>query len=105
MFSQSVLDKIRASATEYAFAKNTVIRIKIPLSDQILRLIGYECCERELLQTKRLTEIITEVKENIRYEKANARSNSGLYNSNRHIALQGLYIALQKKRKKLISAL
>lgn len=105
MFSQSVLDKIRTSAIDYATVNNASNKGTTPLSDQLYHLTGYHYNDIELERADILNRTISDVAEHIRCEKDKAKRNSSLYNSNRHICLHDLYNRLQKKRGKPISTL
>ena len=105
MFSQSILDLIKASATDYVSAMNAAKTANMSLSKQISLLIDYNYNDEELEQRDILTRMISETSDEIRCEQRKARRSSSLYNSNRHIALHDLNNALQKKREKMISAL
>ena len=104
VFSQCVLDKIKASAAANVSMRSSKNQDAIFLSEQVFHLIGYKCHNEELEQSAFISKIILEVSENIQGEQQKARQNSNLYNSSRHISLHDLYNRLQKKREKLISA-
>lgn len=105
MFSQTVLDKIKTSAIQYASVINATKAPNLPLCERVSLLIGRTYNDKELERLDLVTKIISEISEIIRAEQYKARQNYSLYNSNRHIALHDLLNILQKKRKKLISAL
>lgn len=105
MFAQSVLDKIKESASEYALARSKSLNKNIPLCDVVYNLIGYKCCENDFEETHSLDQLLLLVSKNVQGSKSKARKNSTLYNSNRHIALINLYERLQKKREMLNFAL
>lgn len=105
MFSQSVLDKIKASAVANVSVRSSSNQDIIFSSDQIFQLIGYKCSKEEMENREFVSKMILEVTEHIKGEQQKARHGSSLYNFNRHISLHDLCIHLQKKREKLISAL
>ena len=105
LFSQSVLDKIKASAVANASIRSSSNQSNLCLSDQVFQLIGYKCHIEKLEHMELVSKLILEVTEHIQGEQQKARQGSSLYNFNRHISLHDLCNRLQKKREKLISAL
>ena len=105
LFSQSVLDKIKATAVTNASIRSSSNQKSSCLSDQVFQLIGHKCHNEELEHREFVLKLILEVNEHIQGEQQKARQGSSLYNFNRHISLHDLCNRLQKKREKLISAL
>lgn len=101
--SSEVLDKIKASAAQYA-AKNAKQQYTIPLNQIMPRIkvtIGYQCNEEELLNCNSLNKIIELIQAGIRSEKRKAQKRSAFYDRFRHIEMLNIYADLIQKRSNL----